>query len=222
MRLIVLVLANDNAEYNEMQNLWRLYMNKHNYIRSFFIKYKEDLIEDIVINDDVILIKGRETVIPGCLDKTVRSIEHLLKNMEFDFILRTNMSSVFDFKKVYGLLNEKLTYAGFIGYYNKNQNKYVSGAGILLNKETCLYVTNNKHMLNYNIVDDVAIGELLEKNKNIIITPVTRFEVYKYKDNLGLITEDSITDFHHFRCKSHGTPNTTIEIMKKVIGLIYK
>jgi hypothetical protein len=221
MRLIVLVLANDNAEYNEMQNLWRIYMNKHHHISSFFIKYKEDLIEDIVINDDVILIKGRESVIPGCLDKTVRSIEHLLKNMEFDFILRTNMSSVFDFKKVYGLLNEKLTYAGFIGYYNKNQNKYVSGAGILLNKETCLYVTNNKQLLNYNIIDDVAIGELLEKNKNIIITPVTRFEVYKYKDNLGLITEDSIKEYHHFRCKSDGTQNTTIEIMKKVIGLIY-
>ena len=35
MRLIVLVLANDNAEYNEMQSLWRIYMNKHNYITSF-------------------------------------------------------------------------------------------------------------------------------------------------------------------------------------------
>jgi len=221
MRLIVLVLANDNAEYNEMQNLWRLYMNKHNYITSFFIKYKEDLIEDIVINDDVILIKGRETVIPGCLDKTVRSIEHLLKNMEFDFILRSNMSSVFDLSKLYDKLNEKLSYAGFIGYYNNNQKKYVSGAGILFNKETCIYLTNNKHMLNYNIVDDVAIGELLEKNENIIITPLTRFEVYKYKDNLGLITEDTIKEYHHFRCKSDGRQNTTIEIMKKVIGLIY-
>jgi hypothetical protein len=97
MRLIVLVLANDNAEYNEMQSLWRIYMNKHNYITSFFIKYKEDLIEDVMINDDVIFIKGEESMVPGCLDKTIRSIEFLLKNMEFDFILRTNMSSVFDF-----------------------------------------------------------------------------------------------------------------------------
>ena len=221
MRLLVLILANDNAEYNEMQSLWRIYMNKHPNITSFFIKYKEDLIEDIVINDDVIFIKGKESVIPGCLVKTVRSIEYLLKNMEFDFILRTNMSSVFDLSKLYDKLNEKLTYAGFIGYYNNNQKKYVSGAGILLNKEACIYLTNNKQMLNYNIIDDVAIGELLEKNENIVITPLTRFEAYNYKGNLGLITEDTIKEYHHFRCKSDGAQNTTIEIMKRVIGLIY-
>ena len=40
MRLVALVLANDNAEYNEMQSLWRIYMNKHPNITSFFIKYK--------------------------------------------------------------------------------------------------------------------------------------------------------------------------------------
>ena len=221
MRLVALVLANDNAEYNEMQSLWRIYMNKHPNITSFFIKYKEDLIEDVMINEDVIFIKGKESVIPGCLDKTVRSIEYLLKNMEFDFILRTNMSSVFDFKKVYGLLNEKLTYAGFIGYYNKNQNKYVSGAGILLNKQTCLYVTNNKQLLNYNIIDDVAIGELLTKKGSIIITPLTRCEAFNYKANLELITQDIIQEYYHFRCKSDGKHNTTIEIMKRVIGLIY-
>jgi len=221
MRLVALVLANDNAEYNEMQRLWRIYMNKHPNITSFFIKYKEDLIEDVMINEDVIFIKGNETMIPGCLDKTIRSIEFLLKNMDFDFILRTNMSSVFDFKKVYGLLNENIEYSGVINYYNNKQNKYVSGAGILLNKKTCIELIDTKMSLNYNIVDDIAIGELLTKKESIIITPLTRCEAFNYKDNLMLITQDTIKDFYHFRCKSDGKHNTTIEIMKKVIELIY-
>ena len=221
MRLVVLVLANDNAEYNEMQSLWRIYMNKHPNITSFFIKYKEDLIEDVMINEDVIFIKGKETVIPGCLDKTIRSIEFLLKNMEFDFILRTNMSSVFDLHKFYGLLNENIAYSGVVNYYNNNQNKYVSGAGILFNKKTCIELIDTKMSLNYNIVDDVAIGELLTKKESIIITPLTRCEAFNYKANLELITQDIIQEYYHFRCKSDGKHNTTIEIMKRVIGLIY-
>ena len=221
MRLVVLVLANDNAEYNEMQSLWRIYMNKHPNITSFFIKYKEDLIEDVMINEDVIFIKGKETVIPGCLDKTIRSIEFLLKNMEFDFILRTNMSSVFDLHKFYGLLNENIAYSGVVNYYNNNQNKYVSGAGILFNKKTCIELIDSKMSLNYNIVDDVAIGELLTKKESIIITPLTRCEAFNYKANLELITQDIIQEYYHFRCKSDGKHNTTIEIMKRVIGIIY-
>ena len=221
MRLVALVLANDNAEYNEMQSLWRIYMNKHPNITSFFVKYKEDLIEDVMINEDVIFIKGKESVIPGCLDKTIRSIEFLLKNMEFDFILRTNMSSVFDLHKFYGLLNENIAYSGVVNYYNNNQNKYVSGAGILFNKKTCIELIDTKMSLNYNIVDDVAIGELLTKKESIIITPLTRCEAFNYKANLELITQDIIQEYYHFRCKSDDKHNTTIEIMKRVIGLIY-
>jgi hypothetical protein len=51
-------------------------------------------------------MKGVESYIPGCLDKTVKSIEYCLHNYNFDFIFRTNMSSVVDLNKLYNLLTQ--------------------------------------------------------------------------------------------------------------------
>jgi nicotinic acid phosphoribosyltransferase len=87
MKLVILILANDTNEYLKMQMLWKLYMNKFQNVKSFFIKYKSDLQENIVLCDDTIYIKGLESFIPGCLDKTIQSIEFLLKNNDFDFLL---------------------------------------------------------------------------------------------------------------------------------------
>jgi hypothetical protein len=217
MKLIILILANDTNEYLKMQMLWKVYMNKFPYIKSFFIKYKSDLQENIVLCDDTIYIKGLESLIPGCLDKTIQSIEFLLKNNEFDFIFRTNMSSVVDLNKLYNLLNDKIECAGVIGFCNCK--RFVSGAGILMNKNTCKMLINNKHTLNYTIMDDVSLGDFFTSN-NINITALTRFEAYNYEDNINLITKDSISDYYHFRCKSDNNLKT-IELMQRVIQLIY-
>jgi len=135
MNLIILIIAHDEGYYLEMQELWRIYMNKSKNIKSFFIKYKSDLNEEIILENDTIFVKGYESFIPGCLDKTVKSIEFLLNNIEFDFIFRTNLSSVVNLNKLYGLLNTDIQSAGVIG---KTQNgKFLSGAGILLNRDVC-------------------------------------------------------------------------------------
>ena len=38
MKLIVLILANDTDAYLKMQEKWKLYMNSHANIKSYFIK----------------------------------------------------------------------------------------------------------------------------------------------------------------------------------------
>jgi hypothetical protein len=228
MKLIILILANDTDLYLKMQEIWRTYMNSNKNIKSYFIKYDENLQDNIILQNETILIKGRESLIPGCLDKTIKSIEYLLKNTEFDFIFRTNMSSVVDLNNLYDLLNKDIKCGGVIGYTNNksfnsgtNDNQaFVSGAGILINKELCNILVENKMFLNYNIMDDIAMGELLIK-KNINFTPLKRFEVYNYESNLNLITKDIIKDHYHFRCKSDVNFNQTISNMEKIIEIIY-
>ena len=48
--LVLLILASDTDEYIEMQKIWKGYMNKHPNVKSYFIKYKRDLIEDIILH----------------------------------------------------------------------------------------------------------------------------------------------------------------------------
>jgi hypothetical protein len=218
MQLILLILANDTEMYLKMQERWRSYMNSCNNIKSFFIKYDENLQEDIVLVDDTIYMKGVESYIPGCLDKTVKSIEYCLHNYNFDFIFRTNMSSVVDLNKLYDLLNHNIGYSGIIGDYFGEQ--YVSGAGILISKNNCEMLINNKNSLDYNVIDDVSIGKFFTNN-NIIPMPLTRLEGYNYEKCVHAITYKTIKDYYHFRCKCDSDSNKTLEIMDKIIRLIY-
>jgi len=220
MKLIVLILASDNATYLECQKMWRLYMNTHPNIKSYFIKYKSDLIEDVSLENDNIFIKGNESLIPGCLDKTIKAIEFCLKNQEFDFIFRTNMSSVVDLNKLNNILeNYNRHYSGVIGTHKNIQ--FASGAGILLSKPLCIFLTSYKNKLNYNLIDDVSIGLFCQNAKNIRIAPLNRFETYNYENTLNLISKELIKDYYHFRCKSAKDDNNTLLMMKKIIDLIY-
>ena len=218
MKIIILILANDSGIYLECQKLWTTYMNLHPNIKSYFIKFDSELKTNILLNNNTIFIKGNESFIPGCLIKTIESINYVLKNEDFDFIFRTNMSSVVDLNKLYNfVINNKNDYSGVIGRHN-NIN-FASGAGILLSKQICSNLITYKNLLNYNLLDDVSIGLLFQSN-NVSIFPLTRFEAYNYENNVNQITKEMIKNYYHFRCKSDNNLKT-LAIMKKIVELIY-
>jgi hypothetical protein len=225
MKLIILILANDNYAYTQMQELWRKYMNTHENIKSYFMKYDSTLESDIEIINDTIFIKGIESYIPGCLDKTVKSIDFLLKNEEFDYVFRTNLSSVVHLNKLYSLLNSNIKYGGVIGYTNNanfqtqtnDKQPFVSGSGILISKNICNLIVTNKTMLKYNVIDDVSLAELLI-NFNINFTHLERYYFSNYNNE---IVNDVIVNHHHFRCKVNEDSLKTVELMRKIINIIY-
>lgn len=219
MKLIILILANDNGIYLECQRLWKKYMNIHPNIKSYFIKFKQNLDVNVLIQNDTIFVKGEESIIPGCLIKTIESIKYLLLNEDFHYIFRTNMSSVVDLNKLYNLLeNYDKDYSGVVGEIHNV--KFASGAGMLLSRYMCNYLIKNECFLDYNLVDDVSIGFLMKQN-NISLHPLTRFESYFYENDISQITNDLIKNYYHFRCKSSFTDIYTILLMEKIINLIY-
>jgi hypothetical protein len=219
MKIVILILANDSGHYIECQKLWRSYMNSHANIKSYFIKLDPQITTDILVNNNTIFIKGNESIIPGCLIKTIESIKYLLENEEFDFIFRTNMSSVVHLNKFYNLLNNyEKDCSGVIGIHDNI--KFASGAGMLFSRNLCYHLINNKLSLNYNLIDDLSIGLFLQ-NSNIQIFPLTRFEVYNYENNVNQITKEMIQNYYHFRCKSDSDSNKTLLMMKKIVELIY-
>jgi len=225
MKLVILILANDNYAYIQMQELWRKYMNTHKNIKSYFVKYDSMLQSDIALINDTIFIKGNESYIPGCLDKTIKSIEFLLKNIEFDFVFRTNLSSVVNLNKLYSLLNNNIKYGGVIGYtdnesfqtHTNDRQQFVSGSGILISKDICNLIINNKSMLKYYVIDDVSLGELLQ-TLNINFTHLERYDVSNYNYEF---VNDIIVNHHHFRCKVNEDSEKTVELMQKIINILF-
>ena len=226
MKLIILILANDTELYLECQKLWRLYMNTHPNIKSYFIKYKSNLTQEVVLENDTMFIKGTESMIPGCLDKTIKAINFCLQTQTFDFIFRTNMSSVVDLNKLNDLLeNYNMHYSGVIVHI-KGINRMIdcasgaSGAGMLFSKPFCMFLTSHKHKLDYALIDDVSIGLFCQQNK-VQLTPLTRFETYTHEPHLTSISKELIKDYYHFRCKAKEHGVNTLRLLQTIIKLIY-
>jgi hypothetical protein len=148
---------------------------------SIFLVLNPNLENDWNYNSEerLLEIKGYESFNPGLRIKTLKALPICLTLFEFDYLVRTNMSTVINMK----LLKEKLSYLegksvygghvwnlkwedSYSGiskeilkkYYNM---QYVSGTSIILSRDNCVFLINNQHLLEDNIVDDVAIGSIL-------------------------------------------------------------
>lgn len=97
--------------YIQMKNLMYKYLITLENFKFYFYKYDENIDEDYIIDEvtHMILIKGKESMIPGMLNKTLKTME-ICKNMDYDYIVRSGISTIIDFeildKKIYNSSQE--------------------------------------------------------------------------------------------------------------------
>jgi hypothetical protein len=176
--LNLILFSNENCFYREYLKMIELqkeymksYKSNNNNITFYFYCYKEDLQEEYMIEDDMIYIKGAETYVPGILEKTIKVFE-ITKNMEYDFLLRSNISTVIDYSKLdnilYKIPDDVIYAGGFCCLHNWIDNpsgihkiyniRFILGTSIILRREGVHKLINNKNVLSKTIIDDVAIG----------------------------------------------------------------
>jgi hypothetical protein len=92
------------------------------------------------------------------------------------------------------------------GYVGKAQDIFfASGAGFLMSRDVAEYLVANKASLRYDLIDDVAIGALLEPKFGIV--PI---------DRCWVGVDDMRKDVFHYRCESYMHART-VEFMQHVI-----
>jgi|SaaInlV_125m_DNA_1040241.scaffolds.fasta_scaffold05768_1 hypothetical protein len=185
IKFVNLVLYNDdNENYVRMYHILTEHYQKYPNVTTFFYKYNNNLTNEIELNGNIINIKGEESYIPGILEKTLIAFEFIQTHVtDFDYIVRSNISSIIDFKLLSLELgkNEIEYYGGTrfgkipfkreleISYVN---TPYASGTNIILSKKGLQLLIENKHLINNKVVDDVSIGALFKdlkiKHKEII------------------------------------------------------
>ncbi len=175
-KLLNLILYSENSpQYIEMYKILSSYLKLNN-IDHYFYAYKSDLESDYEIIDDIIYIKGeKETIVPGCLDKTIK-VFNICKNFDYQYIVRSNISTVIDFKKFSELLGKIKTdfdYGGAGEGYHENIH-FASGCCLILSKKAVNFLLSNKETLEYTLTDDVAIAKVFT---NFYITSFRQYRV---------------------------------------------
>jgi hypothetical protein len=182
MKILNLVLYSDNEEiYVQMYEALSGYYKGFSDVTTYFYKYNENITDNIEVSGDIINIKGRESYMPGILNKTIDAFMLFKNNGEYekyDYIIRSNISSIVNFS----LLSEQLelkpveyygsTNIGYITLDNTNI-PFASGTNIIMSKKGYMIFVDNINLLDKALIDDISIAVFFHK-LNIKITKVDK------------------------------------------------
>jgi hypothetical protein len=235
MRILVLIIASHNkSEYLQMEAIWKS-RRVPEWCSMWLLHSKPacewvgDLVNDCFIDSEnvevdlqekTLYFKQDECLIPGILAKTVAAIEFLgkIEDTTFDYVWRTNLSSVLDFDGLYNyclsLNGGKFNggnkfYGGYMGFEQNERITFASGAGFLMSKDVADYLVLNKESLRWDLIDDVAIGALLEPVFGLV-----------HIERQWVHCGDAINrDVFHYRCESW-MHQDTVKNMESVLNAI--
>jgi hypothetical protein len=175
MKILILIIYSDDNIYKEMMKIQRKYIHNLSNVDSYFIQMKENMPNDLEIENDIIYVKGKECYM-NILVKTIVALEYLYKMQEYDFVIRTNISTIINIPKLITYLDtikpKENIYTGGGFYWNLQWldeksgiidkllwgTEFIGGTSITLSNDVVKCLLNNKNKLRFDIVDDVAIG----------------------------------------------------------------
>ena len=191
-KILVLRIYNSTSEYDAM---WALH-KQHDSSIAIVNDPRLETDYSFDVSECIFKVRGTEGLF-RILNKTVKAFEYFLKNFEFDYIVRSNMSTVIDMsvlkRKLAGLSGP--VYGGHMYKLDWQCNgsgitqeflikhwhlMFAQGSSIVLSRDMCQYVVDHQSELNDKVVDDVAIGALLKD------VPYTRFQSQWHEEDVGL------------------------------------
>tara|TARA_Y100000992_G_C21253781_1_gene487366 strand:- start:109 stop:987 length:879 start_codon:yes stop_codon:yes gene_type:complete len=229
MKLLILVLSSKTYPSYRNEKIQKKTWAKNNSIDKRILFYRSG--DQVSLKKDQLTVKaGKKTSDIGY--KTMEAFDWCFKNIDFDYLLRTNTSSYIDIKNLESHIelfkNEKYLYNGMQMSLPRNEIresvKFISGAGILMNRNTIKLLLDKKSDFEINEWDDVAIGKLLQEN-NIKTTPGKRFDVEG-----NVFAQPIDIENYHFRCRidnHYGYPRflekyVLLEVHKRMSGSFKK
>lgn len=224
MRILMLVISSNTFPvYEKHREVWRLYMKRHPDIDCFFIEYKPTTFLT-TLTQDTLYMRGVERY-GNIIGKTIESLEYFLPKRPYDYIVRTNLSSVWDFSRLVQYLQDKPRtrfYSGQIGTHEIVP--FASGAGMIMSQDVAIQLLQNRRSaLQYNGFDDVAIGKALH---DVGIYPVELPRVDFVSANHYIAHYDKVPEgTFHYRIKHEDYRGDRMEepfIMKKIVESLYK
>ena len=173
MKILVLISSSDDQPiYPECEKIWRAYMHLDpDHVEAYFFKSNPDLDVECEIQGDIIWAQAETSGAPGGMQKTLRSMEHLLPRMhEFDYVIRTTVPSFIYFPRLFDFL-ESLPRTGCCSADKCTlEVTFPAGWFIIFSPDLVeLLVEKKKELWNFTCPDDHLIGFFLATHNIPII-----------------------------------------------------
>jgi hypothetical protein len=184
MSTLILSIFNNSSRNNQLLRIHRE-LNNNNIMKKcnidyYFFTFDEMISDDYQLIDDILYIKGVEGYM-NILDKTIKALHYFINihYKKYDYIIRTNISSVFNYTllhKYIDRLPKTNIYIGGLHFrldwidekfniteetiqkYNLHKLSFFQGTCIILSNDVACFLLKESNKLIYEIIDDVAIG----------------------------------------------------------------
>ena len=166
MKILILVIYSRVDCYDRMLEVQRKYMHNYENADVYFIQSSNKHNDDITVNNDMIYVRGNENN-STILHKSLAIMRHF-KDREYDFTIRTNISTIFNIPKLIDLLEKfkeiEYLYGGDIaGLHRFNRPiRFALGTCIILSKKLSDMMIEKINLFNHMIEDDVSFGLFVE------------------------------------------------------------
>lgn len=239
LKILNLVLYSPNDEYIDMYKLTNEYYKKYKNVDTLYYHFdnfndKDNNSYKYDKDNNILLIKGKENYLPGILDKTIKAFKYVeelekIKGYKYDYIVRSNISTIIDFDKLNDeLIRNPIDYGGGIrlmiskgwrdelgGIDNDRYEgvQYASGTSIIVSRNLLDKMLKKNNLIDYTVIDDVSIGDFISKN-------FPEYKLHTY-DNYFLYTNDNIigsniSNYIFFRNRNNDR-KTDVKLMKYII-----
>ena len=252
MKILALLIYNKNDIYDQMMEVQRMYLHNNECVESYFVTFNENQMEEVVISNDVIYIKGKESHI-NILKKTINAITFLVKNekKEYDFVVRGNMSTFIHLSNLCKFLNEIQKENVYLGgtletllwplqpyeICNQKQHqrndyyklKYFQGTSIILSMDVCHQLIDKD--IDYDMVDDVKLGLLIREQLPAVYEksfslPKPNLKYSNFENEVVFIRNSTfgnrMLDVHKMRYFVSLFNNVKYSDFNKIIHITYK
>lgn len=187
-KLIVLIIYSENIPvFKEMKALSTKYHELYaDTVKYFYVQYNNEITEDLCETGNIIHVCGNESGTEGygIYAKTIKAMQHIINKYDFEFVMRTNISSFLCLDNILKYL-DTIPKSGYAGGYS--WGTHLSGTGIFMSRDVIEILTKDiRHLVPY---DDYNISAIIKQNKiktKCIQIPYSiRFvENNKYDENL--------------------------------------
>ena len=217
-KICVIVIASPGKVYEDFKRIWIENWETHGFHYGTLIFLYGRGLSDNPSKYDIHLDVADSTV-PGVLEKTLEMFR-IIKDINYDFVFRTNLSSFLDFNRYMPWLMSQKT-SGLVAGCSPDRS-HIGGCGMTLSRDVVEDIVNHRSDIDTDVVDDLALSSWLFPRYDIVWTKRIDF-VYTNQVEVHNCdtTNTDFDDVYHFRFKNYDRthdPDRMYEIFKNRTG----
>jgi hypothetical protein len=207
-------------------------------VDTFYVKYQPEITSTNITDGNIINLKGVESVVPGLLYKTVDSLLYLKDKLDgYDFIARTNISTVVNFPAIADILDAENNYHFFgarvsrlmwldppsgIKDFSNFGVPFVTGSCMFFSKPLMAKILEMRHYIDFTVIDDVALGILVQnKFPEVVALSFPDNKVFGYKpeheQRLNFQDSNEVRSMLALRFKSNDRANDAEDLERAAL-----